>query len=109
MNLKSHTATGKPTIPTDAHVRLATGDGNEKILRRGYSYMDGIKSKIGEIDAGLFFICFQRDPQHQFVPIQRRLALQDSLNEYITHTSSGVFACPPGARDSRFIGSGLLD
>jgi deferrochelatase/peroxidase EfeB len=33
------------------------------------------------------------------VRVQRNLAT-DALGEYITHTSSAVFACPPGVRDA---------
>jgi deferrochelatase/peroxidase EfeB len=89
---------GKPVIPLDAHIRLAapaTNDG-QRILRRGYSYTDGIDADTGLLDAGLFFICFQKDPRKQFVPIQRRLGRLDALNEYIRHTGSAVFAIPPG-------------
>jgi deferrochelatase/peroxidase EfeB len=60
----------------------------------------GSRSPPGQahVDAGLFFICFQRDPRRQFVPIQARLAANDALGEYIRHTSSALFACPPGTR-----------
>ncbi|HWB67346.1 MAG TPA: deferrochelatase/peroxidase EfeB, partial [Mycobacteriales bacterium] len=68
----------------------------QKILRRGYSFTDGIAQDTGLLDAGLFFICFQKDPRKQFVPIQRRLGQRDNLNEYIQHTSSALFAVPPG-------------
>jgi deferrochelatase/peroxidase EfeB len=67
-----------------------------KILRRGYSYTDGMFSDSGELDAGLFFIAFQRDPRTQFVPLQRKLSASDALNEYIEHVGSGLYACPPG-------------
>jgi deferrochelatase/peroxidase EfeB len=89
---------GKPVIASDAHIRLAAPatNGGQKILRRGYSYTDGIDSTTGLLDAGLFFIAFQQDPRKQFVPIQRRLGGSDALNEYIRHTSSAVFAVPPG-------------
>ncbi len=50
----------------------------------------------GLLDAGLFFIAFQKDPRKQFVPIQRRLGSHDALNEYIRHNGSAVFAVPPG-------------
>jgi deferrochelatase/peroxidase EfeB len=78
---------GKPVIPVDAHVRLASAsmNGGERILRRGYSFTDGVDESLGELEAGLFFICFQRDPRRQFVPIQRQLGSLDSLNEYIKH------------------------
>jgi deferrochelatase/peroxidase EfeB len=89
---------GQLVIPLDAHIRLASPVTNngEKILRRGYSYTDGIDASTGLLDAGLFFIAYQKDPRKQFVPIQRRLGANDSLNEYIRHTGSGLFAVPPG-------------
>jgi deferrochelatase/peroxidase EfeB len=46
----------------------------------------------------LFFIAYQRDPETGFVQVQRNLRT-DAMNEYIRHTSSAVFACPPGLRD----------
>ncbi|HZC73740.1 MAG TPA: iron uptake transporter deferrochelatase/peroxidase subunit [Jatrophihabitans sp.] len=89
---------GEPVIPADAHIRLAAPatNGGQKILRRGYSYTDGNDPETGLLDAGLFFVCFQQDPRKQFVPIQRRLAHFDALNEYIRHTGSALFAVPPG-------------
>jgi deferrochelatase/peroxidase EfeB len=101
---------GAPMIPADAHVRLASASVNDgmRILRRGYSFTDGVDESLGELEAGLFFICFQRDPQRQFVPIQRRLGLNDALNEYIKHVGSAVFAVPPGARPGGYVGETLL-
>ncbi len=101
---------GKPVIPEDAHIRLAapaTND-NKHLLRRGYSFTDGTDPRSGQLDAGLFFIAFQRDPRTQFTTIQERLSKNDALNEYIKHTSSGVFAVPPGVRQGDFIGSRLF-
>jgi deferrochelatase/peroxidase EfeB len=100
----------RPAIPVDAHVRLASGaeNGGERILRRGYSFTDGVDESLGELDAGLFFICFQRDPERQFVAIQRRLGSGDALNEYIKHVGSAVFAVPPGARPNGYVGETLL-
>jgi deferrochelatase/peroxidase EfeB len=99
-----------PVIPTDAHIRLAAPSSNsgERILRRGYSFTDGVVEESGELDAGLFFICFQRDPERQFVAVQRRLGASDALNEYIQHTGSAVFAIPPGARPGGYVGETLL-
>ena len=90
-------ATGSPLIPADAHIRLASPENNAglRILRRGYSYTDGIDADTGTLDAGLFFIAFQNDPA-RFVTLQRRLGTQDALNEYIRHVGSGLFACPAG-------------
>ena len=100
---------GKPTIPVDSHVRLASAKVNgERILRRGYSFTDGVDESLGELEAGLFFIAFQRDPEKQFVAIQRRLGSSDALNEYIKHVGSALFAVPPGARQGGYVGESLL-
>ncbi|WP_073951856.1 iron uptake transporter deferrochelatase/peroxidase subunit [Streptomyces kebangsaanensis] len=87
----------KPT----AHVRLSHPDSNGgiTILRRGYSFTDGTDG-LGRLDAGLFFLAYQRDPRKGFIPLQRRLAAHDALNEYIQHVGSAVFAIPPGVRDA---------
>ncbi|HWG22944.1 Dyp-type peroxidase [Actinospica sp.] len=89
---------GTPVIPLNAQIRLAGPETNsgQKILRRGYSYTDGIDLDTGLLDAGLFFIAYQKDPRRQFVPIQTRLGQRDNLNEYIRHTGSALFAVPPG-------------
>lgn len=92
---------GEPAIAMEAHIRLAhpTTHNGARLLRRGYNYVDG-SDGLGRLDAGLFFIAYQRDPRTHFVPIQRELARKDVLNEYIKHVSSGLFACPPGLRDA---------
>ncbi|QEU94746.1 iron uptake transporter deferrochelatase/peroxidase subunit [Streptomyces kanamyceticus] len=83
----------------DAHVRLAHPDANHgaTILRRGYSFTDGTDG-LGRLDAGLFFLAYQRDVREGFIPVQRSLARSDALNEYIQHVGSAVFAVPPGVR-----------
>ena len=93
---------GEPAIPVDSHVRLASHENNGgiRILRRGYSFTDGIIPAQGELDAGLFFVAYQKDPRRQFVPLQRSLGAHDALNEYIQHVGSGLFACPPGVPDA---------
>jgi deferrochelatase/peroxidase EfeB len=100
---------GHPLIPRDAHVRLASAkeNGGARILRRGYSFTDGVDESLGELEAGLFFISFQRDPE-QFVAIQRRLGSLDALNEYIKHVGSALFAVPPGAEPGGYVGEALL-
>jgi deferrochelatase/peroxidase EfeB len=109
VDLRARGADGQPRVPADAHVRLAApaSNGGERILRRGYSFTDGFDPRLGQLDAGLFFICFQRDPRRQFAAIQRNLGA-DALNEYIVHTSSAVFACPPGARRGGYVGASLF-
>jgi len=100
---------GHPVIPVDAHVRLASAKENDgaRILRRGYSFTDGVDESLGELEAGLFFISFQRHPE-QFVAIQQRLGSLDALNEYIKHVGSALFAVPPGAAPGGYVGEGLL-
>ncbi|MEU6475520.1 iron uptake transporter deferrochelatase/peroxidase subunit [Streptomyces sp. NPDC047017] len=90
-----------PAMKPDAHVRLAHPDSNGgiTILRRGYSFTDGTDG-LGRLDAGLFFLAYQRDVRKGFVPLQRSLSAHDALNEYIQHVGSAVFAVPPGVRDA---------
>ncbi|MFI0482082.1 iron uptake transporter deferrochelatase/peroxidase subunit [Actinomadura sp. 9N215] len=92
----------------DAHVKLAHPDSNggARILRRGYSFTDG-SDGLGRLEAGLFFIAFQRDPRTGFVRVQNSLA-GDALNEYIQHVGSGVYACPPGVRKGGHWGDTLF-
>jgi deferrochelatase/peroxidase EfeB len=100
----------QPVIPVDAHVRLANQEANDIfLLRRGYSFTDGIDRRTGQLDAGLFFLAFQRDPRRQFVPLQDALARRDALNEYIQHVGSALFAIPPGAGEGTYLGQTLLD
>lgn len=101
---------GKATIPNTAHIRIANPQNNagERILRRGFSYSEGTVAGTGEIDAGLFFIAFQRSPTQQFIPLQNRLAAFDALSRHTLHTASAIFACPPAAAKGGFIGDALL-
>jgi deferrochelatase/peroxidase EfeB len=110
VDLKARGSDGKPVIPDNAHIRLAApaSNGDERILRRGYSYTDGIDPVTGELDAGLFFVCFNRDPKKQFATIQGRLGEFDALREYVVHTGGGLFAVPPGVRPGGFVGERLL-
>ncbi|WP_251093147.1 iron uptake transporter deferrochelatase/peroxidase subunit [Streptomyces sp. Caat 7-52] len=98
---KEHDEPFLKAMKPDAHVRLAHPDSNGgvTILRRGYSFTDGTDG-LGRLDAGLFFLAYQRDVRKGFIPLQRRLSTQDALNEYIQHVGSAVFAVPPGVRDS---------
>lgn len=101
---------GEPAIDTNAHIKRAhpTQNDGAVLLRRGYNFVDGNDS-LGRLDAGLFFIAFQRDPRTQFVPIQLNLAGNDNMNEYVKHVGSGIFAVPPGATQGGYIGSGLFE
>lgn len=101
-------AAGQPLVDVDAHVRLSHPSAvrGARLLRRGYNYVDGT-DELGRLDAGLFFISFQRSPQ-QFIDVQSNLA-RDALGEYITHVGSAIFAVPPGASSGSFVGSGLFE
>ena len=64
--------------------------------------------ELGQLDAGLFFISFQSDPASvRRAPAAPRRA-SDALNEYIKHTGSALFACPPGVRPGGYVGETLL-
>jgi deferrochelatase/peroxidase EfeB len=97
-DLTATTKSDALVISSDAHIHLAApaSNGGQKLLRRGYSYTDGIDATTGLLDAGLFFLAYQQDPRTQFVPIQTQLGTHDRLNEYIRHTASALFAVPPG-------------
>jgi deferrochelatase/peroxidase EfeB len=96
-------------LPATSHVRLAhpQSNGGVRMLRRGFSYVDGADS-LGRLDAGLFFLAFQRDPRTAFVAVQQRLAASDALNEYLVHVGSALFAVPPGPGEGEFWGSTLF-
>jgi deferrochelatase/peroxidase EfeB len=87
---------GLPDIPDDSHVRLASTEVNNgaALLRRGYSYDNGIDPLASTHDQGLLFLAYVRDVEEQFVVIQRRLSAHDHLNPFVTRIGSAVFANP---------------
>ena len=106
---------GNPIIPENAHVRLAAPVNNEdaQILRRPYSYNDGADFVTErwppwrqgmEYDAGLLFVCYQSDPRTGFVKVFDKMSKFDALNQFVTHTGGGLFACPGGIAKGEFIG-----
>jgi deferrochelatase/peroxidase EfeB len=110
---REHDPVDPRSLPPDCHIIQANprtaGSESERILRRSYSFADGLDARFGELDAGLFFVCFQRDPRRQFVAIQTRLSRGDHLREYVFHTGSGIFAIPPGTRERGYVGQPLLE
>jgi deferrochelatase/peroxidase EfeB len=111
---------GNPIIPESAHVRLAAAATNDgaQILRRPYSYNDGVDFTAErwppwrqgmEYDAGLFFVCYQRDPRIGFIKIFDRMSKFDMLNQFVTHTGGGLFACPGGIAQGEFVGQRLFE
>jgi deferrochelatase/peroxidase EfeB len=111
---------GNPIIPQNSHVRLAAAasNGGARILRRPYSYNDGVDFTAerwppwrqgNEYDAGLFFICYQRDLRTGFIKIFENMAKLDMMNQFVTHVGGGLFACPGGTAQGEFIGQRLFD
>ena len=109
---------GEPLIDPDAHVRLAHPDFNDgaRLLRRGYNFTDG-SDGLGRLDAGLFFMAYQRDPRTQFVagaaparlegPAQRvhpahvERAVRVPARGTRTRTTTGVARSSPELGNSR--------
>lgn len=108
VDLNAKKSDGQNTVPLDAHIRLASPELNNdvRILRRGYSFDDG-SDELHQINAGLFFISFQRDIA-AFSAIQHRLSEGDAMHRFLRHTASSVFACPPGIRPGGWIGETLF-
>jgi deferrochelatase/peroxidase EfeB len=100
-------AAGKARIDERSHVRLAHPDfnGGIRILRRGYNFVDG-NTDLGRLNAGLFFLSFQRSPD-RYITVQRALAT-DAMGEYLKHVGSGLWAVPPAPAPGRSIGAGVL-
>jgi len=119
LDLNVKDADGNPLIPENSHVALAAPENNDgaQILRRGYSYDNNLSFTAErwppwhqgmEFDAGLLFMCYQRDPRTGFVKIYERMSKFDMMNQFVTHIGSGLFACPPGVAQGEFIGQRLF-
>jgi len=101
---------GEPLIDPASHMALAhpSSNGGAQMLRRAYNFADG-SDDLGRLDAGLFFLAFQRSIEKQFVPIQMNLSRNDLMNEYVRYVSSATFAVPPGVEGpDHFIAEGLF-
>lgn len=98
----------EPLIDPTSHMALAAPVNNNgaALLRRGYNFVDG-NDELGRLNAGLFFISFQKDPQ-QFITVQKNLAKNDRMNEYVKHVGSGLWAVPPGVQQGSFVGASLF-
>lgn len=110
MDLEKTDSHGDLVVPINAHARITRPDqnGGAAILRRPFSYHDGIGSD-GVPDAGLLFVCWQADPLRGFVPLQRKLDRGDALSKYIRHEASALFAVPGGAAKGEYVGQALLE
>jgi len=120
LNLDANDADGNPLIPENAHARLGAPASNDgaQILRRGYSYDNGLSFVAErwppwrqgmEFDAGLMFFCYQRDPRTGFVKVFDKMSKFDMMNQFVTHIGGGLFACPAGAAEGGYIGQALFE
>ncbi|MFG1651506.1 Dyp-type peroxidase [Micromonospora sp. NPDC049275] len=99
---------GLTIIPDFSHLtRAHVTEDRLKILRRPYNY-DGAPTAEGHADSGLIFTSYQADIARQYLPIQRRLAERDLLNEWTTPIGSAVFAIPPGCQPGGWVGEQVL-
>lgn len=89
---------GIPVIPGNSHIALARHrHEGERFLRRPYNYDDPPEPGHTS-NTGLLFATYQRDIDTQFLPVQRRLAEFDALNQWTTAIGSAVFVILPGVR-----------
>lgn len=124
---------GLSVISPVSHIARSRGDAPkaaEQIFRRVYGYQEvvsgggvHVQRSIGattaderhvqdiEFDrAGLMFASFQASIGRQFLPIQRRLAKVDLLNQWTTPIGSTVWAIPPGASGTgHYVGQTLFE
>jgi deferrochelatase/peroxidase EfeB len=119
VKLDANDKDGNPLIADNAHVRLASAESNDgaRILRRPYSYNDGVNFTSErwppwrqgmEYDAGLLFVSYQRDPRTGFIRLFDGMSKLDMLNQFVTHTGGGLFACPGGVAEGEFVGQRLF-
>jgi deferrochelatase/peroxidase EfeB len=120
IDLTATNSRGESTIPENSHVRLGheAAMRGARVLRRAYSYNDGAKNirepwppfrREMEFDAGLLFICYQRDPRSGFIKIFEKMSRSDLMNQFVSHTGGGHFACPGGVDKDSYIGQRLIE
>lgn len=90
---------GFPIVDPAAHARRArTDDPTQVIHRRVYNY-DVAPEGDDLSNVGLIFSTYQADVDHQYKPLQERLAKLDLMNIWTTPIGSAVFAIPGGLRE----------
>jgi deferrochelatase/peroxidase EfeB len=120
IDLAKTDANGDPLTPENSHVRITHQAALEgaKVLRRSYSYNDGANVVTErwppfrqgmEFDSGLIFICYQRDPRNGFIKIFDKLSRFDMMNQFVTNTGGGLFACPGGIAKDEYLGQRLFE
>jgi deferrochelatase/peroxidase EfeB len=119
LGLDRNDADGNSVIQEHAHVRMANAEaiGAADILRRGYSYNNGLSFTAErwppwrqgmEFDAGLLFVCYQTDVRTGFIKTFEDMAKFDMLNQFTTHVGGGLFAILPGVRQGQYLGQSLF-
>ena len=120
IDLDAKDGDGNPIVPENSHVRLAHQASLEgsRILRRSYSYNDGANFTAErwppwrqgmEFDAGLIFMGYQRDLRSGFIKIFEKMSRFDMMNQFVTNTGGGHFACPGGVAKGEYIGQRLFE
>ncbi len=120
LDLTTLDAEGNPLTPENCHARLAAPAANDgaQILRRAYSYDNGVSFVAErwppwrqglEMDAGLMFVCHQRDPRTGFIKIFDKMSKFDMMNQFVTPIGGGLFACPAGVKEGGYIGQALFE
>jgi dye decolorizing peroxidase len=107
-DLGAKTPEGDFVVPVRSHVRAAhpSFTGSALMLRRSYAFDNG-RTANGDLDAGLYFVCFQTSLD-TFVKTQRRLDEHDDLMGYATATASATFLILPGFTPDKPLGASLL-
>lgn len=98
------------SIPRRSHMRLANPrtPGTGRILRRGFSYLNGADVN-GTLDQGLLFLCYQRSLTRGFLDVQSRLD-GEPLEDYIRPVGGGFFFVLPGPGDAGgWLGESLFE
>ena len=62
------------------------------------------KRAIAELGA----FTYQCDPRAGFIKLFDKMSKFDMMNQFVTHTGGGLFACPVGISEGEFIGQRLL-
>lgn len=99
---------GLPVIAPFAHVRRASAaDLGERFFRRPFNYQT-LDASAKQLEAGLLWTAYCRDLAKQYVPVQKRLAEFDLLNQWTTPVGSAVFAIARGVQSGEIIAEELF-
>ena len=97
-------------VPPRSHIRRANPrtPGAARILRRGFSYLNGAASD-GTLDQGLLFLAYQRSLNQGFLEVQSRLE-GEPMEDYVKPVGGGLFFVLPGPGESPdgWLGESLL-